>query len=76
VPQNAFQSRPPKGNVFAKISDEILDSQLARLTPREKDAMFYILDKARGVQFPQSEYLPEEIKTWFKCDPGGTDSNI
>jgi hypothetical protein len=59
-----------EGEPSRKISDEILDREIARLTPRELDAVFYILDRARGAQFPQSEYLPEEMKEWLKGEPG------
>jgi hypothetical protein len=50
-------------------SNEELDIMLARLSPRLEDAMYYILDIARGAQLPQSEYLSEEMKAWFKGGP-------
>src|SRR5258708_4873769 len=55
-----------KVNPLARTSDEELDRMLARLSPRERDAMYYILDTARGAQLPQSQYLSEEMKAWFK----------
>ncbi len=52
----------------ARVSDEELDRVLARLTPQERDAMYYILDRSRGEQNPQTFYLSDEIKAWFQCD--------
>lgn len=48
-----------------RTSDKELDRQLERITDREKDVLYYVLSRARGEQYPYSEYLTEEMKAWF-----------
>jgi hypothetical protein len=73
VPKVSASSGDPPART--RPSNEELDRMLARLSPREEDAIYYILQRARGAQLPQSEYLSEEMKAWFKGDPEEKENN-